>query len=207
MNRKHLLLVDDDEAFLKMTCIMLKDKYDTSTASSGEEAISLIKKLADQGSIPDLIILDVDMPGMDGYETLQKIDDIPALVGTPVLFLTGMSESSFELRALKSGAADYITKPFFKAVLLERIRLRLEQGEQLKSLHKQKQAIEKSPYLDALTPWERKIALFAHQRLSYKEIAEKLDTTPNTIRTALYNIYSKLDIHSRQEIENIDFSE
>jgi DNA-binding NarL/FixJ family response regulator len=203
--KKHILLVDDDEAFLKMTCLMLKDNYDVSTASSGRGALTLIKELLRQGKPPVLVILDVDMPDMDGYETLQKLDDIGEMAGTPVLFLTGMTETSFEIKALQSGAADYITKPFFKAVLLERIRLRLEESERLKAARRKEEKLQHSPYIKELTPWERKIAELAHRRLSYKEIAQKMDATPNTIRTALYSIYNKLDIHSRQELEGLNF--
>ncbi|MDR1507092.1 MAG: response regulator, partial [Treponema sp.] len=114
-----ILVIDDDEDFLEMTESFLDENYDVTLAASGQGALELLAA----GLSPDLILLDVSMPGMDGYETLRNINALDNTAGLPVMFLTGASETSAELRGLELGAVDYITKPFVKEILLKRLDL------------------------------------------------------------------------------------
>jgi len=115
--KKKLLLVDDDDIQLSIAEYMLMSEYEVVTAKSGEEALELLSK----GSAPNLILLDILMPAMDGWETYNRIRDMHFFQNTPILFLTALDEAREAKYAQEIGAVDYITKPFGKKDLLERV--------------------------------------------------------------------------------------
>ncbi|MDR0623657.1 MAG: response regulator [Treponema sp.] len=195
-----ILIVDDDTDFLELAEKMLAGHYEVSLAKSGKQALEYLGR----GSLPDLIFLDVDMPGMNGYETLKKIKALDGMEAMPVVFLTGMAETAAELRGLELGAVDYITKPFVKDILLKRLEIHLRQGKELRAVYGERRKKKKPESMTPLTPWEKKIALLAQKRLTSGEIAENLKTTEGTIRTALNTIYIKLDIHSKRKLADFD---
>jgi CheY-like chemotaxis protein/DNA-binding CsgD family transcriptional regulator len=192
-----VLVIDDDTALLKMTNELLSGTYGVSLAKSGREALILLEK----GFTPDIILLDIVMPFMNGYETFERLRRIPGARDIPVMFLTGLSEAEAELRGLQSGAVDYITKPFVKEILLTRLATHLENGRELRLLHRMRPAPKPA---EPLTSWERKIALLAKQWLTVPEIAGRLSLTENTVKSAMKVIYRKLNIHSRPELSGID---
>jgi DNA-binding response OmpR family regulator len=198
--RNTILLVDDDITLLEMGGELLGDLYRVSPARSGEEALELLGG----GLIPDIILLDIAMPRMNGYETFQKIKQAPELQGVPVIFLTGLSETENELKGLEMGAVDYITKPFVREILLARLKIHLENGREFRRLRGAAGKKKKVEPFMPLTPWERKIALLAQRRLSAPEIAEKMGITENTAKSALRSIYGKLDIHSKRSLAELD---
>ena len=120
--RKAIYLVDDDLTNLTVGIDALEEYYDVLTLSSGELLLKMLEK-----SVPDLILLDVDMPGMDGYQTLRAIKNSPRIktASVPVIFLTAKSDSRSELEGLSLGAVDYISKPFSEPLLLKRIEMHL----------------------------------------------------------------------------------
>ena len=124
MGKNSILIVDDDLILLKTAEEILSSIYTVSVAKSGKQAITLLKK----GVVPDLILLDIAMPEMDGYTTLEKMKSIPNCQDIPVIFLTGFAESDYEVKGLKAGAVDYIVKPFVKEVLLARVEMHLERS-------------------------------------------------------------------------------
>ncbi|MDR1104819.1 MAG: DNA-binding response regulator [Treponema sp.] len=200
MPKGRILIVDDDEDFLEMAESFLEGDYETALAASGRGALELLAG----DYTPDLILLDVSMPDMNGYETLRNIRALGNAAGVPVMFLTGVNETAAELRGLELGAVDYITKPFVKEILLKRLELHLKQGRELAALYRERRKKKKPLSIPPLTPWERKIALLAQKRLSGGEIAEAMGTTGRTIRTALSFIYMKLNIHSKRELADLD---
>ncbi|GHV30234.1 two-component system response regulator [Spirochaetia bacterium] len=115
-----IVLVDDDVTSLALGKSILSPKYDVITIPSGEKLFIFLEKIQ-----PDLILLDVEMPGMNGYETLKKLKANPNYAGIPVIFLTSRSDPESELEGLKLGAIDYISKPFSPPLLLKRIELHL----------------------------------------------------------------------------------
>jgi CheY-like chemotaxis protein/DNA-binding CsgD family transcriptional regulator len=192
-----VLVIDDDTALLKMANELLSERYTVSLAKSGKEALNLLKK----GAVPDIILLDIVMPFMNGYETFELLRNIPEARDIPVVFLTGLSEAESELRGLQSGAVDYITKPFVKEILLARLATHLEHGRELRLLHRLR-PVKKAA--EPLTPWELKIARLAKQWLTVPEISAQLSLTENTVKSAMKVIYRKLDIHSRPELSGVD---
>jgi len=118
---KSILIVDDNLVSLKQINAQLSEVYDVSLAKSGELALQICAK-----ERPDLILLDVEMPDMDGYETIARLKEDPELRHIPVIFLTGNHDTATEVRCLESGAMDFITKPANAGILRHRIDLHLE---------------------------------------------------------------------------------
>lgn len=117
-----ILIVDDTPQNLTILGELLCPNYLVRAANSGERAL----RLAQSENRPDLILLDVMMPGMDGYEVLRRLRADVATRGIPVIFITAMAAAEDEERGLQLGAVDYITKPFSPAVVLARVRTHLE---------------------------------------------------------------------------------
>ena len=117
-----ILIVDDEPTNLSVLMQLLRPSYRVRAANSGEAAL----RAAASEPRPDLILLDVMMPGMDGYEVLARLRDDPTTASVPVLFVTAMAEADDEERGLTLGAADYVTKPIRPLVVQARVRTQLE---------------------------------------------------------------------------------
>ncbi len=117
MSGPRVLLVDDDREILEMTSLLLGGAgYAVTTAASGEEALYRVRE-----EIPDLVLLDINMPGMDGWEVLRVLQEDEATAGIPVVMFSVNFEVREKLRALQQGALDYVTKPFDTEALLRRV--------------------------------------------------------------------------------------
>jgi len=115
--KKRILVVDDDSIHLEMVENVLSNDYNVSTAKSGKEALGLFY----QGLVPQLILLDLIMPGMDGWNTYDRIRAISGLYDTPIAFFTASSDPKDIKHAKETGAVDYINKPFKPDDLIYRI--------------------------------------------------------------------------------------
>lgn len=113
---KHILMVDDVATNLKCAAEVLKDSYEVTTARSGRQALLLMREY-----IPDLILLDINMPEMSGYEVMEKLKENPATRDIPIIFLTAETDEASEVKGLKMGAMDFIRKPFDPEVMHSRI--------------------------------------------------------------------------------------
>jgi putative two-component system response regulator len=118
---KSVLIVDDNVISLKQIGAQLSGSYEISLAKSGESALQICRQTR-----PDLIILDIEMPGMDGFEVLAKLKEDSVLRQIPVIFLTGNRDAAIEIQALESGAVDFISKPVHKDILFHRIELHIQ---------------------------------------------------------------------------------
>lgn len=119
---RKVLIVDDEPSNLDILMELLKDDYKVVAALNGEKAI----EIAGSSSPPDLILLDILMPGMDGYEVCQRLKENEATKNLPVIFVTAVSEVMDETRGFKLGAVDYITKPFHPPVVKARVKAHME---------------------------------------------------------------------------------
>jgi serine phosphatase RsbU (regulator of sigma subunit) len=131
--RKTVLVVDDAPSNLRMVNEILHDQYKVRVATSGSKAL----ELASGSPGPDLILLDVVMPGMDGYEVCSHLKSDPATKDIPVIFLTGQTESADETKGFETGAVDYIHKPFSPAVVAARVHTHLALRETRQQLARQ----------------------------------------------------------------------
>jgi len=120
-HKQTVMVVDDTPDNLSLMSSLLKDEYKVKVASNGEKAL----KIAIAENPPDLILLDIMMPGMDGYEVCQKLKTDPKTHDIPVIFLTAKAEVEDEKKGLDLGAVDYITKPISPPIVLARVKTHL----------------------------------------------------------------------------------
>jgi class 3 adenylate cyclase/ActR/RegA family two-component response regulator len=135
--KKLIILVDDNPANLRTGKNVLAESYSVATAPSAEKLFALL-----ENNHPDLILLDIDMPVMSGYEAIKILKAKPGTRDIPVIFLTGKTESDDELEGLSLGAIDFITKPFQPPLLLKRIEVHLLVEAQRKTLEKQTRELQ-----------------------------------------------------------------
>ncbi|KQZ32584.1 two-component system response regulator [Duganella sp. Root1480D1] len=136
--RKTVLLVDDSPDNLVLMNDLLKDLYKVKVANSGEKAL----RIATTGQPPDVVLLDVMMPEMDGYEVCRRLKADPATRNVPIIFLTAKSEVEDERLGLDLGAVDYITKPISPPITLARVRNHLMLKEHADFLRDQNEFLE-----------------------------------------------------------------
>lgn len=141
-----VLIVEDSPINRLMLRSMLsREGFCIMEAANGDEALSIVRR-----ERPDLILLDVLLPGADGYEVCSHLKADPATAATPVIFLTALSETHDKIKGLEMGAADYITKPFSKGEVLARVRTHLAIHELRCSLKAANEAlVRKQRLLDA----------------------------------------------------------
>lgn len=116
-----ILVVDDEVSNIEVMFATLGDDYEISFATSGEQALE-IARLA----LPDLVLLDVVMPGIQGFEVCEILKSDPLLSDIPVIFTTGLGDTEDEVRGLSIGAIDYVTKPIEPVILRNRVRNHIE---------------------------------------------------------------------------------
>jgi CheY-like chemotaxis protein len=115
--KQKILIVDDDNIHLQIVETVLRDEYEVTTAKSGKDALGLFY----QGLVPNLILLDLIMPDMDGWNTYDRIKAIGGLHDIPIAFFTASNDPKDIQHAREMGAVDYIKKPYDKDDLLRRI--------------------------------------------------------------------------------------
>lgn len=125
VKKTKILIVDDMGENIRMLIEILKDEYATMPATSGEAALEKCRS----DSPPDLILLDIVMPDMDGYEVCRQLKEHEDTKNIPVIFITGVSETLDDAKAFSLGAADYITKPFNVATVQARVKLQIRLQE------------------------------------------------------------------------------
>ncbi len=125
MERSKILVVEDEAPIQELLTFNLKRKnYQVKTADSGEEGLLLAGEF-----MPDLILLDIMLPGADGLEVCKRLKADPATAGIPIIMLTALSEEADIVTGLELGADDYVTKPFSPRVLLARVKAALRRIE------------------------------------------------------------------------------
>lgn len=122
--QKTIFIVDDNDINLSKAREALEDSYRVMTMPSAAKMFTLLAKIK-----PDLILLDIEMPDMDGFETLQLLKGKREFVNIPIIFLTSMTDASTEVRGFQLGVIDFIPKPFSAPVLVNRIKTHLDIDE------------------------------------------------------------------------------
>lgn len=135
-----VMIVDDVDAnVLLLKLLLTKAGYKTTTAYNGKDALSLVSRTS-----PDLILLDIMMPVMDGHEVAEILKGMPDKRDIPIIFLTALNSPEDIVTGFKNGAADYISKPFNKEELLIRVKHQLSLVSAKKTIEKQKEELEKT---------------------------------------------------------------
>ena len=190
-----ILIVDDNPKYLKDALPMYG--YSVSVAEDGLEAL---KMLGDEKNHYDLILLDVMMPNMDGWDTLKAIRKNPKVQYIPVIMITAVSEEQKVVSGLKNGADDYIVKPFILPNLLARIEAVLRRSKWQESLAQKKtKTLNKDVNIDLLTPREKEVLSLLAKGANNQEIADKMCVQDVTIKTHLNSIFKKLKVSNRTQ--------
>ncbi len=195
MENGRILCVDDDIGMLNtIEDVLINAGYSVSLAKSGRQALDLIKK----GINYQIVLLDVDMPEMDGYETFKAIRELDPGKDIPIIFLTGMDGSEFEIKGWEYGAADYITKPFIKSVFLARIKNRITVPA--KPAADQYDPAALGDFEKSLTELEITVAKFVADGLSNQEIADRTSYSYGYIKRVVSTILDKAGMKKRSGI-------
>jgi diguanylate cyclase (GGDEF)-like protein len=156
MQKQKVLIVDDMPTNIKVLSDALREEYRLSAAVRGSEAL----EIAASDDPPDVILLDIMMPEMDGYQVLAKLKRDHRTKNIPVIFVTAKSQMDDEIRGLNLGAVDYITKPFYVPIVKARLKTHME-------LKRKSDLLERLALMDGLTsiPNRRKFDMHLHQEM------------------------------------------
>ncbi len=195
MSETKVLLVDDNPKYLKDALPFYG--YSVITANNGLEALKILGK----DELFDIILLDVMMPKMDGWETLKNIRENNKTCHIPVIMITAVNEEQKMISGLKNGADDYITKPFILPNLLARMEavLRRAGWQQTQSNQHNAQNTTAPETIKTLTSREKEVLKLVTQGANNKTIAEKLVLREVTVKTHLNSIFKKLNVKNRTQ--------
>lgn len=191
----NVLLVDDNPKYLRDALPFYG--YSVDVAVNGLEAISMLSK---NPTKYDIVLLDVMMPEMNGFETLKNIRENEYTKFIPVIMITAVSEEQKIISGLKSGADDYIVKPFILPNLLARIEALLRRSSwqnQEPNLPEMPTTKLKEPV--QLTAREKDVLSLAAKGANNKEIAEKLFLREVTVKSHMNNVFKKLKVSNRTQ--------
>lgn len=193
-----IAIVDDDAAIRDSLQFLLETHgFAVSCFEDGEKFLAL------DAPAFDAVLLDVRMPGRDGLSILEATRQRG--VDVPIIVMSGHADVAMAVRALKSGAQDFVEKPFEARELLDAIgRILSDRREYLKRRADEQAALRR---LESLTPRELEVAERLAQGLSNKETARELDISPRTVETHRAHILSKLDIRSVSQLVRILMSQ
>lgn len=192
-----ILIVDDNPNYLGDALPMYG--YEVDIAKNGVEALHKLTSNETKNKF-DLVLLDVMMPKMDGWQTLKYIRNNDKIKTIPIIMITAVNEESKQIMGLKTGADDYITKPFILPNLLARIDAVLRRSSwNKKTLNEQNINIPIDADVEQLTKREKEVISMLAQGASNKEIADKLFVRDVTIKTHLNAIFKKLKVTNRTQ--------
>ena len=197
-----LLVVDDEPNLLRAVAACLRaEGFDVVTARSGAEALVRVAE-----SVPDLVVSDIRMPGMDGYQLARQLRANSRTALTPVVFLTAKDETADRVEGFRSGVDAYLTKPFEPDELIAIIRNILERvrrthAEIARLVGATQGEPERADFRDeALTEAEGRVAAAVARGLSNKEIAAEFNVSVRTVENHISRILAKKNFTNRVEI-------
>ncbi len=190
----NVLLVDDNSKYLKDALPFYG--YNVEVATDGVQALSVLSNSINKF---DIVLLDVMMPNMNGWETLKAIRKDINTKNLPVIMLTAVADDEKMVSYLRSGADDYITKPFMLPNLLARMEAVLRRSKRQQPMSSKDMSFDVNSKKDPLTQRELEVLKMLTQGASNKEIAEKLFVKEVTVKTHLNNIFKKLKVTSRTQ--------
>jgi DNA-binding NarL/FixJ family response regulator len=173
--KSKVLLVDDELINIKILADVLKDEYGILFATSGQDAIRIATE-----ATPDLILLDIVMPGMDGYKVCEKLRSEPRTAAIPIIFVTALDSTEQEIKGLQNGALDYVTKPFNSDIVKVRVRNQLQYKDVLLASASSESVDD--PGVAAMTPRQREIFEWVKAGKTNWEIAQIIGCSRDNVK-------------------------
>lgn len=189
-----ILLVDDNPKYLEE--VLPYYGYELTVALDGTQAIEILEQKTDF----DMILLDIMMPKMNGWDTLKTIRQTPSTKDLPIIMVTAVKDDKKMVTALKMGADDYVVKPFILPNLLARIEAVMRRYKTcIKTEKSDNVTINQAKIFNTLTDREKDVLLLVTQGKTNKDIAKELVLSTVTVKAYLYNIYKKLNVKNRTQ--------
>lgn len=199
-----ILIVDDTPANLAFLSDALDEAgYKVLVAVDGLSALDQLQLIA-----PDLILLDVMMPGIDGFETCRRLKGMRNTRDIPIIFMTALTETADVVRGFGFGAVDYVTKPIRHPEVMARIAARLRCARTIKRFEAEAEDDARMPSLEelarmfGLTQREAEVLLWVAQGKTNRDIGQILGTSPRTVNKHLEHVYIKLGVETRTAAAN-----
>lgn len=189
-----VLVIDDNPKFLEDSLPLYG--YEVEVATDGLRAMKTLSKKNDF----DIVLLDVMMPNMNGWDVLKEIRENENTKMLPIIMTTAISEEQKIVKGLKMGADDYIVKPFVLSTLLARIEAVIRRSTWNKNDSNQIDIKKVKSVNNEITPKESVVLELLTKGLNNKEIADELNITEVTVKTHLRNIYKKFNVNSRTQL-------
>ena len=199
MDRKRVMIIDDDAETLPLMVRQLEAIFEVRGFTSGEEALNTLKATSEENWLPDLILLDIIMPEMDGYEVLGCLKGNEELKRIPVVFLTGMTDETSECRGLEMDVVDYLKKPVASKVLFARVQHYIDLYSNATAngnLDEEKLNTLPSP----LTDRELDVARLMAEFRSDREISDILHISMPYVKKLVASVKKKLFLDKRGDI-------
>ncbi len=193
-----ILIVDDKPKYLQDALPMYG--YNVDVATDGVQALKVLAKASSKKELFDLILLDIMMPNMNGWDTLKAIRSNEKTKHIPIIMLTAINEEQKMISGLKIGADDYIVKPFVLPNLLARIEAVLRRSAWQKDEAKSHDlSFYSDEPVEPLTPREIEVLTLVAQGANNQVIADKLFVKEVTVKTHLNSIFKKLKVTNRTQ--------
>ena len=199
MNRKRVMIVDDDAETLLLMTRQLETLYDVTGYRSGEDALEALSRVMGNNRLPQLILLDIVMGGMNGYEVLSRLKENERYRMIPVVFLTGMTDEMSECKGLEMDVVDYLKKPVASKVLFARVQHYLD----LYSDSVQRGKLDESKLaqlVEPLTERELEVARLMGEFRSDREICDILYISIPYTKKLVAAVKEKLGLEKRGDI-------
>ena len=185
-----ILVIDDTPDNLALMHNLLKGDYHVKVANSGEKAL----KIAASNSPPDMILLDIMMPGMDGYEVCRRLKRDPWTMDIPVIFITAKTDEEDERKGLELGAIDYITKPISPPIVMARVKNHL-------ALHERSSREEVEARRDLLKQSLERLLIQLEQKLPEERVMTTVTVDPENLKAVCDKLESLLTADDAEACE------
>lgn len=194
--RAVVLLIDDAPDTVRMIAEALDDAgYTVLVATDGATALQRVERV-----IPDAVLLDACMPGMDGFETCRRLKQAPGMRTVPVIFMTGLAETERLVEGLSAGGVDYLVKPVVPDELVARLQAHLRVAREMNAAMRARgeDAAPAAALLpNPLTQREMDVLEWVARGKTNRDVAEILGMSPRTVNKHLEHIYEKLGVETR----------
>jgi len=194
--RAVVLLIDDAPDTVRMIAEALDEAgYTVLVATDGATALQRVERV-----IPDAVLLDACMPGMDGFETCRRLKQAPGMRTVPVIFMTGLAETERLVEGLSAGGVDYLVKPVVPDELVARLQAHLRVAREMNAAMRARgeEAAPAAALLpNPLTQREMDVLEWVARGKTNRDVAEILGMSPRTVNKHLEHIYEKLGVETR----------